>query len=373
MARTKRAAGKMSVRERREHEAKKAARLAPISLYDDIEPFWARVFQFVGSDSWAFVALVSKRWHAFYRAQVAEHPIKGYHSLCAHARGRHLDAIGLTSRKAAFASPSRVQLANELGMPMDRPPDDVMRPAHDTWPHVVGLYGTIESLDAAHKLGMPWDEDMCSAAARRGSLPLLTWLRSQGCPWNDPDDPFEENVGRFAAERGHVDMLKFIKAQGEQFDDETVSSGMQHMPVIEYFLSEGIDLAGCDSHGDRIASAATAASAGDLAALQYARTHNFEWTSDAAVGLGAAQGGSVEVLNWLTDTLSIEWSAEQLDAMLLRAGVFDKRAAAAWLLEQGAEWPDSPFDDDYGKHWPDAFLTWAQEQGCELADIVYQW
>jgi hypothetical protein len=218
-----------------------------------MEPFWARVFQFVGSDSWAFVALVSKPWHAFYRAQLAEHPVKGFHSLCKHEG--HLDLFGLTCRKAAFASPSRVQLAYELGMPMAREPDMVMRPSHDmTWALVVGKYGTIETLDAAHKLGMPWDEDMCSSAARRGSLPLLTWLRSQGCPWHSADPDLDESVRSIAAEVGHVQMLKYIKQQGESLDDPvTVRRGMRHMAVIEYLLSEGIDLQvrplwGCHCH-----------------------------------------------------------------------------------------------------------------------------
>jgi hypothetical protein len=77
------------------------------------------------------------------------------------------------------------------------------------------------------------------------------------------------------------------------------------------------------------------------------------------------------MLHWLTGTLSLQWSAEQLTATLLRAGVYDQRAAAVWLLERSAEWPDYLWDDGVGKHWPPAFLTWAQSQGCELADMVY--
>jgi hypothetical protein len=359
----------MTVRERREYEKKKKARLAPIPSDDNEKKFWARVFQFVGSDSWAFVALVSKPWHAFYRAQLAEHPVQGFHTLCTHEH--HLDLIGLTSRKAAFASPSRVRLAHELGMTMGLEPDGVMRPSHDSWAHVVGKYGSIKSIDAAHKLGMPLEADMCSSAARRGSLPLLTWLRSQGCPWHSADPDLDETVSSIAAEVGHVEMLKYIKQQGELLSEaDTVRRGMRHMAVIEYFLSEGMDLQGSDPYGDAIATAAVAASAGDLAALQYARTHSFEWDNEA-VSLGAAQGGSVEMLNWLTGTLSIDLSAEQLTAMLLRAGVYNQRAAAAWLLERSAEWPDYLWDADAGKHWPPAFLTWAQSQGCELANMVY--
>jgi hypothetical protein len=36
----------------------------------------------------------------------------------------------------------------------------------------------------AHQNGCPWNETICSAAARGGQLSVLQWAHEDGCPWN---------------------------------------------------------------------------------------------------------------------------------------------------------------------------------------------
>jgi hypothetical protein len=69
------------------------------------------------------------------------------------------------------------------------------------------------------------------------------------------------------------------------------------------------------------------------------------------------------MLNWLANTLSLQWSAAELTAMLFRAGVHDKRAAADWLLNKGAVWPDFQWDEEADEEWQSGFLAWAQSKG----------
>ena len=40
-------------------------------------------------------------------------------------------------------------------------------------------------LQWARARGCPWDETMCSRAARRGHLKVLPWARAQGCAWDE--------------------------------------------------------------------------------------------------------------------------------------------------------------------------------------------
>jgi hypothetical protein len=378
MARTRKVTLTKEERQER-YEKLKAARLNPVSLDESPDSFscWSHIFRFIGSDEFVFVAPVSKRWHALYRELegyeqkvIQGQPHRsGYHSRCLHPEP---EVVGLTSRKAAFASASRVQLAHELGMPLGRDPADRMYDDSQFWCQCVIKHGTIESLEAALTLGMPLVGQMCEAAAKVGSVPKLSWLRSKGCRWAKPRSSDDHHaVSGIAAEEGHVNVLRFIKEQGMQFNRHTVSSGLRHMHVIEYFLAEGLGLPnyGSDSCG---LAAADAARAGDMAALQYARSSGLRW-SDADVGVAAAQSGSLEVLNRLADTLSLEWTAADLTAMLFRAGVHDRRAAAVWLLNRGAVWPDRSFKDTGSwTQWPRSFEAWAKRQGwVENMDPVF--
>eukprot|EP00953_Heterococcus_sp_UTEX-ZZ885_P002701 1976-Heterococcus_DN1.PRE.2 len=57
-----------------------------------------------------------------------------------------------------------------------------------------------------------------------------------------------------------------------------------------------------------------------------------------------------------------QWSTELLTDMLSCAGKWDKLAAAQWLRQQGAEWPDRVRTGR--RKWTGAVLQWAIAEGC---------
>lgn len=71
--------------------------------------------------------------------------------------------------------------------------------------------GSVSLLEWARSAGCPWDAKTCAAAARGGHLDALKWLKSQGCPW-DATSCTE------AASRGDLDMLKWLREAGCPWD-----------------------------------------------------------------------------------------------------------------------------------------------------------
>ncbi|GFH53159.1 hypothetical protein CTEN210_09635 [Chaetoceros tenuissimus] len=59
-----------------------------------------------------------------------------------------------------------------------------------------------ESLMYMRQLGIPWDEETCSSAARNGNLEALIYARNNGCPWD------EWTLSK-AAKHNHIDVVKY--------------------------------------------------------------------------------------------------------------------------------------------------------------------
>jgi hypothetical protein len=55
-----------------------------------------------------------------------------------------------------------------------------------------------------NKIEKLWDEKTCSAAAERGHLEVLQWLRVKGCPW-------DEWTCDNAAKNGHLHVLQWAR------------------------------------------------------------------------------------------------------------------------------------------------------------------
>jgi hypothetical protein len=111
-----------------------------------------------------------------------------------------------TSRAAAFASAATVISAHACGL-------DLFKLQNQTvWyrPHTTaGRYGSCESLQAAHALGLPFTAMITKGAALSGDLAKLRWLRMQhSCPW------FSHEIAKDAAQSGNADMLVWLQQQG---------------------------------------------------------------------------------------------------------------------------------------------------------------
>jgi len=66
--------------------------------------------------------------------------------------------------------------------------------------------GDLVMLQWLRSQGCPWDVETCNNAAKEGHFEVLQWARSQGCPW-EPDTCWE------AAVHGHLDILRWLRSQ----------------------------------------------------------------------------------------------------------------------------------------------------------------
>ncbi|GFH53312.1 hypothetical protein CTEN210_09788 [Chaetoceros tenuissimus] len=60
----------------------------------------------------------------------------------------------------------------------------------------------------------PWNSNACSAAAYKGNLKLLRWLRFKGCPWDD-------YTCTEAVKKNHYEILKYAHENGCAWDEYT--------------------------------------------------------------------------------------------------------------------------------------------------------
>ena len=66
--------------------------------------------------------------------------------------------------------------------------------------------GNLEILKWLRAHGCPWDDSACVVAARRGNLDILIWLRENNCPWS--------KTCEFAARSGQLNVLKWARENG---------------------------------------------------------------------------------------------------------------------------------------------------------------
>jgi hypothetical protein len=122
-----------------------------------------------------------------------------------------------------------------------------------------------------------------------------------------------------------------------------------------------------------------AARSGSIDTLRWLREHGCPWnismiSDEVCVGIAmydaAAEGGSVDALEYLQQQEGVVFSPRVLTLMLDLAGASNNIAAAQWLSQQGAEWPPE-LNVRYGPMWSQEALEWARAEGCTSG--VYDW
>jgi hypothetical protein len=265
------------------------------------------VLDHVGPGHWCFVAEVCNLWR----------------DLCIKVASRYLEtksAYGLTKMitctpqmtmfSAMFASPSRVRHAHKRGI----------RYETVSVQHAAGTYADIDSLKAAHELGMSYAYGAMLGAASCDDLAVLQFMRAQGCRLNSI-------FFKAAAARGYTAMCAYLHAEGCPWTTEI-----------------------CDA----------AAGNGHASTLRWLHEHGFDWYDDT-IHQAAAKGGSVEALAYVQQQ-GIVFTAEKLTDMLSITGALSHLAAAKWLRQQGAEWPEVLQWGD--QQWSGDVLAWARAEGC---------
>jgi hypothetical protein len=86
------------------------------------------------------------------------------------------------------------------------------------------------------------------------------------------------------------------------------------------------------------------------------------------VCINAAQGAHIDIMHNLLLERALE-TPELLRNMLAAAGTSGSLAAAQWLRQQGADWPNVLQHSDIG--WKDNCLAWARQQGCTAPTLIY--
>jgi hypothetical protein len=210
----------------------------PLSQVDILQ----RVFSFVPKQ-WLFLVAVSNLWRSVYARSTAGETRsadihEGYFGFVFH----------ITLYSAAFASPSRVRYSFDCGLKSS---------TNGYYQLVAGRYGTAASLAAARELGMrpspatllgavegnqlavvqllnaqgcSYSWSVAEAAAKRGDMQILRWLRERGCAWNNV------TILRCAVASGSVEMTAWVKQQPGVVCDEhtmTAAAKMGYTAVCE--------------------------------------------------------------------------------------------------------------------------------------------
>jgi hypothetical protein len=288
------------------------------SATDNINPLQhagilQRVLDYVGPGHWCFVAEVCGQWRDLYK-KVASTELK-----TTDLYPQNIICVPhMTLYSSVFASPSRVRL---------RKPWHGLECRTRAYQRAAGRHADIDTLRAAQELGMPFTEAVMEGAAHCNTLAVVDFLHAQGCPWGF--DVFE-----FAAARGDLNICAYLHAEGCPWSAMT----------CEY-----------------------AAIKGHANILRWLREHGCPW-DDYGIQMLAAEGSSVDVMLYLQEQ-GIVFDADMLVEMLNIAGAYNNLAAAKWLRQQGAEWPEVLCYRD--QRWPVAMLDWAGPAGCRSQ--LVQW
>ena len=259
------------------------------------------VLAYVGSDQHLYTCGVNKAFRAHYHRK---------RSTAADAVKREkLSRCCNTSVEAVFASPSSLRMAVDHGFNLNS----------QDYAAEAGRYATIDTLEVVKQLGLVLNGDVCTGAARAGSLPTLRWLVE------DQRVTLPANITESAAISGSVEVMQWLHQRGMSINQRAMSEATgsnTHTALVQYMLDIGTPLSDY--------AAIRAAYSADLKMLEWVSQHYAiqEWRPLTRI---AAQQGNIEMLNWIV----IEKGIAVDDVDLCRAAEAGQLAAMQWLIEHG--------------------------------------
>jgi hypothetical protein len=158
-------------------------------------------------------------------------------------------------------------------------------------------------------------------AVRSGNVEMITWVMQQ------PSVVCTADAMAVAAAQGHTAVCELLRAAGCPW---------------------GASACACAAEGNHVGT------------LRWLHEHGCPW--DSTVLAAAAEVGCVAVLQYVLEQCA-HISAELLTHLLSFAGARNQLAAAQWLRQQGAAWPDVLRQRRFGA-WTGDTLTWARTEGC---------
>jgi len=208
------------------------------------------------------------------------------------------------------------------------------------------------NVECPHKRGFTLTESACAAAARRGDLEMLQWLRAKGCPW-------DSTTCERAAQQGRLCVLEWARAQGCPWNwGSSVccrAAKAGHLHVIKWARDNRC------LWSPQICAAA--AGAGHLAVLQWARANGCPWNEETCAH--AARNGHLHVLQWLRAN-DCEWGIDTCREAA-RNGHLE---VLQWARANGCPW-DGNVMAYAAKEGHVAILEWAHANGCPKSDVCH--
>jgi hypothetical protein len=170
---------------------------------------------------------------------------------------------------------------------------------------------------------------------------------------------FERSSKRW--ERGHGQVAATAQGSDDDIYSSNDAAGAGHTAVCAYLRSQACpwDSTACYR----------AACGQHYSTLQWLHTSGCPYDATVACEQAATCGhtDTVEFILQLHGTALSDLPASQLTGLLNAAGAYNKVAAAQWLRQQGAEWPEQlVYTNKYvwTKVWTDEALRWARAEGC---------
>lgn len=228
--------------------------------------------------------------------------------------------------------------------------------------------------------GWPWPSGPCQRALSSGSLPLLQYVREQGCAWG-PRHIFYDR----AIQEDFFDCVKYAHEHGCPATIGAMQSAAYqgNLKFLTYFHSQGFLW---DVH-----VASSAARKGHVSCLQFLHENGCPWgvfTSRSAVHGGlaclkyvcengcpinemvyseAARTGDVSILNYLK-TLSC---ARDISACVLAAKM-GHLECLKYLHQDGCPWGDEQICVAAAETGKLECLKFALQNGCPISNVTFQ-
>jgi hypothetical protein len=146
--------------------------------------------------------------------------------------------------------------------------------------------GHLEVAEWLHTHGAEFDDDGLAWACLSGQQPIVEWAMGHGCERGDR----ESAACTAAALRGHLPLLRWLRGQEFDFDPDACVAAASggHVPALQYLREQGCEW------GTGAVVCETAARMGHLDCLSWCLENGA--AVDSRASAAAAQGGHLEVL-----------------------------------------------------------------------------
>ena len=176
--------------------------------------------------------------------------------------------------------------------------------------------GNIPLLKWLRENGCQWDQRCCAAAA--GQLELLKWLREQRCRW-------DQSTCIMAAENGNLEVLKWASQNGCLCTCRTTAGAAKggHLEVLKWLRENGCDWSE--------STCCLAAEHGHFEVLKWAIENGCKHS--AKTWSSAVKRGDLAMLGWLK-----EKGCPSYATSVIEAAESDRKDVLMWLDENGYSW-----------------------------------